>query len=289
MNEPKVTIGLPIYNGQAYMDETINSILNQSYENFELIIIDDGSSDQTQKKLKELKDPRVRVIIDNKNLGLPNRLNQITQMAKGEFIARMDADDIMTEDRIEKQVSILQKNSDIDVLGSNAYSIDEENCIVGIRRSISTKIKPVSSFIHPSIMGKSSWFKSNPYNPRAHRCEDFELWFRTRNFSNFYAYETPLLFYREFGGVYYTKYIKSFKGVKNICIDLFLDKSYKLFFNWIKGKVIPLIIRIVVYFLLNLFGLEYILIKKRNIDIQPEQMKEALKIMNSISRGYSKK
>ena len=115
-NNPFVTIGIPVYNAEAYLEYTICSVLAQTYRNWELIIIDDGSTDNSlliAKKYEEI-DNRIRVISDGINKKLPHRLNQIIHESKYDYIARMDADDLMSNDRIEKQISILNLNKSID-------------------------------------------------------------------------------------------------------------------------------------------------------------------------------
>lgn len=198
----RVSIGLPVYNAGKYLDFCLKSILNQTYQNWELIVINDGSTDNSLPIIQKLSDSRIRVVDDGKNIGLSARLNQSIDLSSGELYCRMDADDIMHPDRLAIQVNLL-KSSTYDVIGTNAYVIDSENRIIGQRKGNDFLDKSIvgifkhGGFIHPSIMGRIDWFRENPYDILANRCEDIELWIRTIEKSSFYNYEIPLLFYRE--------------------------------------------------------------------------------------------
>jgi glycosyltransferase involved in cell wall biosynthesis len=272
-----ITVGLPVYNAAQFLNDCLNSILNQTYTNFELLIIEDGSSDDSIKIIESFTDDRITFIKDGLNKGLPNRLNQITQLAKGDYIVRMDADDIMHKDRLEKQLQILKDNPLIDVLGSNAYSINEKNEIEGVRMQLNEKSKDlmrVNSFIHPTIMGKKKWFRKNLYNEKLRRVEDAELWYRAKQVSNFYCTSIPLLFYREIGGAYYKKY--------KVGISSMLDIS-KIFYNkrQIKNGLIwsflgiKYFFKYIIYSLFNILNMERILVEKRNIRLSESQEKKA--------------
>lgn len=227
---PVISIGIPFFNAEKYLAFAIQSVITQSYENWELILVDDGSSDNSLKIAQDFahRDARIRVICDGENRQLPYRLNQLIKESKGKFIARMDADDIMHPERLKKQLTILQENSDIDVLGSNAYIIDENNLIFARRYKKNNGLETVESFIHPSIMGKKSWFLANPYDEKAIRIEDAELWYRAKQKSNFMVMYEPLFFYRETGGNYYSKYLKVIKPL------FYINKKYNMNAFWME-------------------------------------------------------
>ncbi len=111
----KISVLLPIYNAEKFLEESINSILNQTYSDFELIAIDDGSTDSSIKVLSSFTDKRIKIILNESNIGLVNTLNKGIDMCEGEYIARMDADDISFSTRFEKQVKLLDSNTDIGV------------------------------------------------------------------------------------------------------------------------------------------------------------------------------
>ena len=115
-----VTIAIPAYNCQEYIDYAVQSVINQTYKNWELLLLDDGSTDGTLQKLKAYEtDDRIRIISDGQNRGLIYRLNQSINLAHGRYYARMDADDIMLIHRVQSQIDFLEKNPSIDVVGSN--------------------------------------------------------------------------------------------------------------------------------------------------------------------------
>jgi len=200
-----VTVGLPFRNAGKYFRACIQSLLAQSFQDWTLIAIDDGSADSSLQTIRAVSDPRIQVISDGRALGLVNRLNQITALANTEYLARMDADDVMHPDRLATQVAFFEGHPDVSVAGSAAYVINGNTDVIGIRRQNHVDPRPVSVlrsglFIHPSIMGRRKWFFRNPYQPEYIRAEDRELWCRTCKATRFGIIARPLLFYREVGG-----------------------------------------------------------------------------------------
>ena len=128
-----VTIAIPVYNGESYLRDAIQSVVNQTFQDWELYLINDGSTDNSLAIMQEyaLNDIRIKVIDDGQNKGLVTRLNQSIETAIGKYYARMDADDIMYVTRIEEQVRFLESHPDVDVLGTSIMIIDNENNIVG--------------------------------------------------------------------------------------------------------------------------------------------------------------
>lgn len=274
----KITVGLPVYNAEKYIHNAITSILKQSYSDFELIITDDGSKDNSIDIIRQFNDSRITLIEDGDNCGLPYRLNQITSLASGEYIARMDADDIMHVDRLATQLKYMQANPNVDVIGTSIYVVDGENRIIGKRKSMTISEDSMSSFkvvfIHPTIFGRTKWFKSNPYNINALRIEDLELWYRTIDKSTFRNLDTPMLYYRETQGKYYLRYKKAFEGKSymykqaresGIKRDIkFYGKLYRL--NYVKYYL---------YRLLDAFNCEKVLLKRRSLKIDDAELNNA--------------
>ena len=255
-----VTIAIPFFNAEKYLSQAIDSIIFQTYCDWELLLVDDGSTDSSVSIAEEYqkKDDRIKLYTDGENKNLGFRLNEIPKLVTTEYLVRMDADDIMHPKKIEKQLDALLHYPEIDVLGTNAYSIDEDNNVVGIRLNISKEeIIPVETFIHPTIMARTSWFLSNPYDVTAVRVEDIELWIRSKDKSKFYILTEPLFFYREFGGGYYKKYLKSLPSFWNLVMKNNFKKVYLLLF-------IKNIIGTIVYFVYDKLGKEHYLILKRN-------------------------
>lgn len=273
-----ISIGLPFYNAEDFLADAINSILVQTYNNWELVLADDGSKDKSLEIAKkfEQQDNRIKVFHDGKNKGLGARLNELAALFNGEYIARMDADDIMHPQRLQRQFEILENHPNIDVLGTNAYVIDENNLVFGIRYKNQVGLSKVEHFIHPTIMGKKQWFLDNPYDEKAIRIEDAELWYRTKQFSNFMMTNEPLLFYREFGNNYYKKYFQANDSAMHILNKYPEDKFWKNFFlsNKVKGSM---------YKILNVIGKEQILIERRNEEVFEEKIafEKLLKIYES--------
>lgn len=269
--ENQVTIGLSVYNAADYIKDCIKSILNQSYKSFELIIVDDGSTDNSMEIVKGFNDKRIKVFSDGLNKGLAKRLNQIAKLATTPYLARMDTDDIMHSERIKKQMMFLENNPDIDVLGTNVYSIDNNNMVKGIRVSTEENMGILdfnfNHYVHPSVMAKTKWFLDNPYDEKVGRSQDYELWYRTKDISNLKIYSEPLLFYRDYGGSYYKKY---FKGIKSSFYFAHKWKSFKLFI-----KAILKVFKSFGYYFFHLFGQEDILIKNRYKALDANQLKTA--------------
>ena len=122
-----VTIGLPFYNAEKYLALAIESVLQQTYTDWELLLLDDGSTDNSLSIAQSYaqKDSRIKVISDGKNKNLATRLNELPSLAQGLYLARMDADDMMHPARIERQLAVLETHPEIDVLGTNAYIIND--------------------------------------------------------------------------------------------------------------------------------------------------------------------
>lgn len=268
-----ITIGIPFYNDEHFLDFAIKSVFNQTYTDWKLILISDGGTDNSLSIARKYEnDPRVTVISDGENRKLPYRLNQIAQLSTTKYLARMDADDIMHPERIEKQLEILQKNPDIDVLGTNAYSIDDVNNIQGVRMNMNNgqfELKSCSGFIHPSIMGKTQWFKDNPYDEKAIRVEDYELWQRTKDKSVFKVWTEPLLYYREFGCNYYKKYLNSIKSKFYVAKKL---SKISIYANTHKTLLVAIL-----YYLASLIGKEDVLIGKRMLTLTNNEIELASK------------
>ena len=129
--KPKVSVVMSFYNCELYILDAIQSILNQTFGDFELICIDDASTDRSAIILESIKDPRIIIIYNDKNMGVAKSVNRGVAIAQGELIARMDADDISFTDRLEKQVKFLIKNPKVVATGGQCIIIDEVNNIIG--------------------------------------------------------------------------------------------------------------------------------------------------------------
>jgi len=241
MNIPLVTIGIPFFNAEQYLKDAILSVINQTYSNWELILVNDGSSDNFQEIIAEFNDDRIRLIDDGKHMGLPKRLNQTALLAKGMFYARMDADDIMHYDRIKIQIEYLILHPSVDVIGSHSYCIDSCNNIIGISKNQISNPKSINdilsggAFIHPTVMARTGWFLKNCYDESLLRMQDLALWLKTVTNSNFYILPNKLLYYRAVDNFTLSKYLNTQKYFRrfvlhNNCMSKHKILVYKLYF-----------------------------------------------------------
>jgi len=201
MKKPLVTIGIPFYNPGDLIKVAIRSVFAQTLDNWELILIDDGSTDRSEELVRMIKSEKVRVLCDRNNLGLPARLNQIASEAKGKYLARMDADDIMHPKRLEKQVIYLEQHPDIDLLGTRSWILDEFGRVRGKANNISTELKIIEvlkrgGIIHPTLMASREWFLKNPYISCYPRAEDRELILRVLRRYRIICMPENLFYYR---------------------------------------------------------------------------------------------
>jgi len=202
----KITVIMSVYNAEEYLEKAIESILIQSFNDFEFIIIDDKSQDDSTNIISRFakKDPRIMYIKNQKNRGLTYSLNKALKLARGDYIARMDADDISHPKRLEKQYTYLQKNRNISLLGTSAYNIDENGEIIAERNvplnyeKIRNNITLVNPIIHPSVMfRKKDILSIGGYDEKFKKVQDYELWFRMlANGLKVENLEDRLLYYR---------------------------------------------------------------------------------------------
>jgi glycosyltransferase involved in cell wall biosynthesis len=201
--EPVVTVALAVLNGGEVLEHAVRSVMNQSWPHWELLLLDDGSTDEAIDCLPFLADPRIVVIRDGQNLGLASRLNQAVGMAKGKYLARMDHDDICHPERFARQVAFLDGHPEVDLLATQCLTMDEQERLVGrlpsaINHSDICR-RPWQGFYmaHPSWMGRAEWFRSNVYqDPAPYCCEDQELLLRARYSSCYHTLPEHLLAYR---------------------------------------------------------------------------------------------
>lgn len=178
-NTPVLSVLLPVYNSERYIKEAVNSILNQTFKDFELIIINDGSTDKSSDIINNLveKDPRIR-LISRENKGLVYSLNEGIEQARGEFIARMDADDICLPRRFEIQLDYIKKNN-LDLCGTWIRPFTDRKVLPIRKYPIKHKDIYITSlfyspFAHPSIIMRSAIFKDLSYKEVT--AEDYNLW-----------------------------------------------------------------------------------------------------------------
>ncbi|SDS34663.1 Glycosyltransferase involved in cell wall bisynthesis [Pseudomonas asplenii] len=180
--KPLISVVLPVYNGQPFLVEAIDSILAQSVTDFELIVIDDGSSDGSLGILREYerKDPRVRVFTQ-KNQGLTSTLNKALELAEGQWVARMDQDDIALPFRFERQLDYLV-HSNVDLVGSwvKRFGSSDQRTVRLPESEAAIKMEMLfgSPFAHPTVMMSADLARQLRYDPSCDKAEDYDLWVR---------------------------------------------------------------------------------------------------------------
>ena len=198
-NSIDITVLMPVYNAEKYLKESIESILNQTFKNFEFLIIEDGSTDSSVEIIRSFSDPRIRLIQNEKNLGITATLNKGIELASSELIARMDADDISLPERLEKQFDYFQKNPECALLSTAVRRFNSEGTKNKIMEHNLEHFYYFSIFNtwikHPTVMYKRSAVKEVGKYSRTY-AEDFNLWSKIIRKYNFYHINEVLLDYR---------------------------------------------------------------------------------------------
>lgn len=204
-NKLLVSVVMPIYNAERYLTQAIDSILSQTLENFELILINDASTDKTLQIINKFKkkDKRIRIINNKKNLQMAESLNLAIDQADSDIIARMDQDDISLPNRLKVQYAFMQSHPNVAIVGNDVLIINENGKVISKRTypTVSNHLKETmfrySAFAHPTVMFRKHAFqKVKGYDPKKHPCEDIDLWFRLGRESQFASIPSFLLKYR---------------------------------------------------------------------------------------------
>ncbi|KQT33879.1 hypothetical protein ASG22_17415 [Chryseobacterium sp. Leaf405] len=202
--DPKISVILPAFNAEKYLSDAVDSILSQSYTDFELLIINDGSSDSTKDIILGYNDKRIRYIENERNLGLIETLNKGILLSKGKYIARMDADDICDLSRFEIQIDFMEKNTEYIICSSSRKEFTENISQYHLSMlpvdNISIRIHSVFStpFTHPAVMFRSDIIKENNlfFEKDFKYAEDYQLWIKILQYGKGYNFKLPLLYYR---------------------------------------------------------------------------------------------
>jgi glycosyltransferase involved in cell wall biosynthesis len=205
LSTPLVSVLMPFYNARPTIAAAVRSILDQSYENWEFLLPDDGSTDGSREIVAGLADSRFVIWNDGQQKGLAPRLNECVARARGTYIARMDSDDLSYPSRLRAQLEYLDAHPEVDLVGTSVLVFGEDGRPLGKRVVAESHeaitARPFSGFdiAHPTWMGRAEWFRDHPYDASAIRFEDFELLYRTHRRSCFanvtdvhYAYREPM-------------------------------------------------------------------------------------------------
>lgn len=201
--KPFVSVLMSVYNAERYLEEAIQSVLAQTYENFEFIIVDDGSEDGSLAIINQIKDKRIRLIVNEKNKGLIYSLNKGLDAAVGKYIIRMDADDISDPERFDTQIRYMEKHPEIGISGT-AYQSFGEGLSFKTRILESNPLQNKADLMfypvlaHPSVIMRKSVLDENNlrYREEFKNAEDYGLWVEASNFTKISNVKKKLLNYR---------------------------------------------------------------------------------------------
>lgn len=262
-----ITVAIPIYNAEKYLALAIQSVLNQTFEDFELILLDDGSIDNSLNIAKSFDDPRIRVISDGKNLGLPARLNQITQLAKYDLIARMDADDVIPDYRLKMQFDYMRLNADKDLVTTNFGYIDGDKYMGCVsfapinELTLPNMLAGAHGICHASLLVRKSWYVRNNYDASMKRVEDYELWLRAFMNNDLKVGYLDIVgyYYRSDNTLIKSKFINTYKSGFLVAKKLPLPISLNLKFK------IKLIVKVVLVHLIFALDLQKKYLSKNHV------------------------
>lgn len=260
MSKPPISVVMSCYNGQRWLADAIESILNQSYKDFEFIIIDDGSTDNSVDIMNDYssKDQRIRIVKKN-NTGLPDSLNVGIEKARGKWIARIDADDLCQPDRLEKQYALAKSDPSLVLIGSAYCEIDQFGILGKFqtypeshRRLKNNLLQNKRFFAHSSAFYKAEHVRRvGFYRPRIKKAEDYDLWLRLSEVGKLACIQEPLIFSRKHpdqisledagrrqiidARVALTSYwIRKFNQTDPVEMD---EKQFHTFRKWIEKKI----------------------------------------------------
>ncbi|MDL2241197.1 glycosyltransferase, partial [Bacteroidales bacterium OttesenSCG-928-K22] len=203
-NNVDVSVIMAAYNCEPYIRESIESILNQTFENFELIIVNDNSTDNTHEIIKSYNDSRIKILNNDNNYGAAYSRNVAIKHAQGKYLAIMDSDDVALQERLEKQVYFLENNIDIDIIGSFVFEIDKDGQKLSFvktpinKNEVKSSILFRSPVIHSTTMIRHDFFISNDlfYNENYICAQDYEMFSRAIFLGNIYNIPQALVSYR---------------------------------------------------------------------------------------------
>ncbi|MFZ6664545.1 glycosyltransferase family 2 protein [Peijinzhouia sedimentorum] len=200
--KPVLSVLMSVYNGEEYLNEAIESILNQSFSDFEFLIINDASTDNSHDIILAYEDPRIRLVNNITNIGLTRSLNKGIELSKGDFIARMDADDISLCNRLATQIEFLNRNPEVALVGSFGIFFNNDTLrdqLVSVQAQsdlIFTELFFKNNFIHSSVMFKKSLVATIGYNVNLPFAQDYYLWTQVAYKYPVANIELPLIKYR---------------------------------------------------------------------------------------------
>lgn len=263
---------MPAFNVEQYVENAIESILNQTYRNFEFVIIDDNSTDSTFDIIKRFKkkDGRIILIRNEKNMGVTKSLNKGVKFSKGKYIVRMDADDWSYPDRFKSQIKLMEDNPEVVVSGSNIEVCNSQLKTMYVRKyhqsdpSIRKHLFRYSPFAHPATIWKTEVLMRELYNEKINICQDYELYFRVGIIGKFMNINKTLLKLRMHDQSVSTR-MSDYQSKATILIRLnavlmlgYNMSSFDKFYNFLQEVfigLIPVKLRFVIFNFLRRFNL----------------------------------
>jgi hypothetical protein len=204
---PKVSVVLPVWNAERYLAGAIESVLAQSFADFELLVVDDGSTDASAALIRRYRDRRIRRIENEKNLGVTRSLNVGLELARGHYVARMDADDLCAPERLERQVAFLDAHPEVALVASRARSIDATGAEIGVvdtpadGETLRRRLRRSNWIVHGSVMMRAEAVRAlGGYDESMERAEDYDLWLRLSERHSIAALPDLLYVWRDHGG-----------------------------------------------------------------------------------------
>jgi len=279
-----VSIGIPFLNPGPVFEMAVKSVFAQTFDDWELILVDDGSDDGSLEWAGRICDPRVRLLSDGKTRALNFRLNQIAGLAQTPYLFRMDADDVMHPKRIERQYAALCKAGNDTVIGTASYAMDANGRVLGYRPVPASTPRGFGvrrAVQHVTVAATTAWFRNNPYSSDSmfFRSEDAELWCRTNQNTRFVNLDEPMFYIREVGTGTFKKYSYSILGGVGI-----LAKYYerpRMRFMWDLTKELA---KLWIYGALWSYGKADLLERRRSRRLTPAETALANDGMAIVSR-----
>jgi glycosyltransferase involved in cell wall biosynthesis len=197
---PIVSVIMPVFNAEKYIKQAIESILSQSFQDFELLIFDDCSTDNSLSIIQSFEDSRIKLFNSPKNIGYLVHLNKGLKQSRGKYIARMDADDISLPQRFEKQIAFMETNKEFGLLGTWAQIYNEDQFIKPHTTDLSIRVGLVkmNQFIHSSVFIRKDILEKHHlnYNEELYTAEDYDLWVRISDYCKIGNLNEVLIQYR---------------------------------------------------------------------------------------------
>jgi glycosyltransferase involved in cell wall biosynthesis len=247
---PRITVAMPVYNAGSFLLNAVRSIQAQTVTEWELLLIDDGSTDGAVDAIEQLADARIRILRDGTNRGLAARLNEAIDAARGRFLARMDQDDISFPQRFERQLALLDARPEIDLTAAWVINIDEDDKPLTLGRyplehaTICAAPWKGIPMPHPVWMGRIDWFRQNRYAvPGPFFCEDQELLLRAHAHSRYATVDEVLFAYRVRRRNNWSRVIRTRSTLALIQIRLFASQGPRRFIAFTGAYCAALLVR----------------------------------------------